>query len=127
MATIYNSVLDYINQQPAEYQTLLLDIRNTILSIVPENTIEKIAYNMPTYSYKKNLIHFALFKNFIAVYPGAEALHFLEQKIKNYKTTGNGGIHFPLNDEIPHNLIKEMIIFNVQWFKQNLNVKIPNT
>lgn len=57
----------YISGFPPEVQEKLQQIRSVIKRIVPEAT-EKISYGIPTFFLKKNLVHFAAFKEHIGFY-----------------------------------------------------------
>ncbi len=103
----------YINAQPEEIQPVLKEIRKTIKEAAPES-IEKISYQMPTFYLKKNIIHFAVLKNHIGLYPGPKAIEFFADRIK-YKTS-KGTIRIPMKEEIPHDLISEMVKFNVELY-----------
>ena len=65
---------------------------------------------MPTYWKGRNIIHFAAIKNHIGLYPGGEAPVVFAEKLKDYKTS-KGTIQFPLNKEIPLELIAEIAVW----------------
>ena len=114
MAENYKSkaVEEYIESFPYEVQKLLLGIRELILSKVADSE-ELISYGIPSYKYKgKNLIHFAGFKKHIGLYPTPAGVKAFEADIANYKT-GKGSIQFPLNKEIPWQLIEKIIEFRL--------------
>ena len=48
---------EYIASFPAEIQSILQAVRSTIQRAAPE-AVEKIAYDMPTFSLKRDLVHF---------------------------------------------------------------------
>ena len=54
---------EYINTFPEATQKILREVRDAIRSVVPEGTEEIMAYGMPTFKYKKNLVHFAAWNN----------------------------------------------------------------
>ncbi|MEZ4983172.1 MAG: DUF1801 domain-containing protein, partial [Saprospiraceae bacterium] len=59
----------YIADFPEEIQERLQIIRKAIKEEVPEGE-EAISYQIPTFKFKKkNLVHFAGFKNHIGFYP----------------------------------------------------------
>ncbi len=107
-----NNVIDeYLKQYNDEVKTILENIRNIIHELVP-NIKEKISYGIPTFYLKKNIIHFAAYKNHIGIYPGADAIEHFKNELKEYETS-KGTIRFPLKAHIPYNLIKEIIIYNI--------------
>ena len=50
---------EYIASFPENTQKILIEVCEAIRSVVPEGTEELLAYGMPTFKYKKNLVHFA--------------------------------------------------------------------
>ena len=63
----------YIDQFPAEVREILMKLRDLILTLAPEAK-ERIAYGMPTYTMKTNLIHFAGYKKHIGIYPTPDGI-----------------------------------------------------
>jgi uncharacterized protein YdhG (YjbR/CyaY superfamily) len=55
---------EYIQDFPAEIQTVLEELRATVKKVVPEAK-EKIGYQMPAFTYHGPLVYFAAFKNHI--------------------------------------------------------------
>lgn len=111
----YNTVNEYISIFPAEVQKILKNIRSTIKKSAPEAE-EKISWQMPTYHLKENLVHFAGFKNHIGFYPGDEAVKVFDSKLADYKHS-KGSIQFPLNQEIPYDLVREITEWRVDLVK----------
>lgn len=105
-----NSVEKYIELYPAEVQVILNKIREIVLSIVPE-AVESISYGMPAYKLnKKPLIYFAAFKNHIGLYATPDGHKAFEKELAGYKQ-GKGSVQFPLNQELPFELITEIVKF----------------
>jgi uncharacterized protein YdhG (YjbR/CyaY superfamily) len=88
------SVEEYIASQAEEWQSILTIIRETIRSNAPASQ-ERIRWAMPTYWQGENLIHFAVGKNHIGIYPGSEAIEHFSDRLTGYKTS-KGAIQFPL-------------------------------
>jgi len=107
----YTTIDEYIESQSEEIRPILKKIRNTISSAAPE-AIEKMAYGMPTFWQSKNLIHFAVFKKHIGIYPGGEVIPVFAEKLKNYKTS-KGAIQFPLDKPIDYTLIADITFWLV--------------
>ena len=78
------SIDEYISDFPANTQTILTELRQTIQKAAPEAT-EKISWGMPTFYLKGNLIHFAAHKKHIGLYPGAEAIEYFTKDLQDYK------------------------------------------
>lgn len=107
-----NSVDAYIAKFPGETQKLLHSMRDAICKTVPRAT-EVISYGIPTFKLKGNLVHFAAYKNHIGFYPGAKALLNFKTEIANYKSS-KGAVQFPINQELPFDLIEKITLFCVR-------------
>ncbi|MCE7043230.1 iron chaperone [Dyadobacter sp. CY312] len=113
MAAAKSSNIDeYIAGFPSDIQKILQDIRTAIQNTVPEAT-EAIKYNMPTFIFRSNLVHFAAFNNHIGFYPAPTANDVFERDLSAYKT-GKGSIQFPYSQPIPLDLIAEIVAWRVK-------------
>lgn len=111
----FSTIAEYISGFDPEKQKILNEVYRIIRKTVPSEAVESIAYKMPTFRYKGNLMHFAMFKNHLGLYPGSAALeHFLED-LKNYKTS-KGTVQVPLDKPVPEQLIVDLVKFNVERF-----------
>jgi uncharacterized protein YdhG (YjbR/CyaY superfamily) len=106
---------EYIADFPSDIQEILQKIRTTIKKAAPEAE-EKISYQMPTFTLKGNLVHFAAFKNHIGFYPTPSGTEEFRKELSGYKG-GKGSIRFPLDQPIPFDLISKIVKFRV---KENL-------
>lgn len=102
----------YIAEFPGEVQELLQKLRATIMKAVPGLT-ETIKYGMPTYVFKRNLIHFAACKNHIGLYPGPKAVENFKPDLAKYELS-KGTIRFPLDKPLPLGLITRITRFNAK-------------
>lgn len=118
MNTNFKTIDEYIALQPEKVILILEQIRQTIKDIIPEAE-QTISYQIPTFKYYGNLVHFAGYKNHIGFYPGASAIEFFKDEITEY-TTSKGTIQFPIDKPIPLDLISKITAFRV---KQNLEKK----
>lgn len=106
-------VLNYINNFPTETQNILLKIRNLIKEIAPEAT-ESISYGMPAYkNNNKPLVYFAAYDNHIGFYATPTGHKAFENELSKYKQ-GKGSVQFPINQEIPYDLIKKIVLFRLK-------------
>lgn len=106
------TVEEYIHNAPVETREKLIQMRALVLESVPELT-EYIGYGMPGYKYKgKVFLYFAAFKNHIGFYALPKVYEEFADKLSKYKT-GKGSVQFPLNQELPVALIKEIIQFKL--------------
>ena len=110
------TVDEYIQQFPPDIQSILEEIRAVIKTAAPQAT-ERISYKMPTYTRKKNLIHFAAFKNHIGLYPTPSGTEAFETELSAY-VRGKGSVQFPLDKPMPLDLIRRIVLFRVQEEKQ---------
>lgn len=106
------AVDEYIASFSPELQQRLLRVRETIWSVTPLETYEKMSYGIPTYVLGGNLIHFGCFPNHIGLYPGPAAIEQLRDRLSAY-TTSKGTVQFPHDEPIPQDLIAEITRFCV--------------
>jgi len=106
---------EYIAGFPKDVQAILQRIRMTIREAAPDAE-EKISYQMPTFTLKGNLVHFAAFKNHIGFYPIPSGIEEFKDELSVYEQ-GKGSVQFPLNKPIPFDLISRIVKFRV---KENL-------
>ena len=111
-------ITDYIFQFPTEVQEKLNQLRDAILEIAPEST-EKIAYGIPTFFLKGNVVHFAGYKSHIGFYPGADGIETFAGELGAYKRS-KGTVQFPLDQPLPLDLVKRITTYRKE---QNLAKK----
>lgn len=112
-----SNIDDYINNVEQKYRHKLQELRQLILEAVPKDTIETISYGMPTFRWHGNLIHFALTKTHIGLYPGPPVILAMKEELKKYQTS-KGAIQLPLDEPLPHNLIRDIVLFNIDILKE---------
>jgi uncharacterized protein YdhG (YjbR/CyaY superfamily) len=109
MAAKFIDVDDYIATFPADVQSVLQQIRETIHAAVPGSQ-EKISYDIPTMTRDGNrYVHFAGWAKHVSLYPvpepeETEAGSALAAELEPY-LAGKGTLKFPLNKPIPYDLI----------------------
>ena len=106
---------EYIAGFPKDVQKILNKIRSTIKKAAPKAE-EAISYQIPTFRLNGNLIHFAAYKNHIALYPAPRAVEKFKKELARYGA-GKGTLRFPLDEPIPYDLITKIVEFRA---KQNL-------
>ncbi|MDX5427385.1 MAG: DUF1801 domain-containing protein [Bacteroidota bacterium] len=110
-------VEDYIHTHPIELQSSLKDLRNTILRAVP-GISESISYGMPAYKWKgKPLLYFGAFKNHIGLYATPQGHQAFSEELSKYKQ-GKGSVQFPLDQPIPLDLIKRIVLFRKEQIEK---------
>jgi uncharacterized protein YdhG (YjbR/CyaY superfamily) len=102
----------YIADFPSEVQESLQKLRATIMKAVPGLT-EAIKYGIPTFVLKRNLIHFAAYKNHIGLYPGSKAVENFKKELAKYELS-KGTIRLPLDKPLPLGLITKITKFNAK-------------
>jgi uncharacterized protein YdhG (YjbR/CyaY superfamily) len=110
---IKNTVDEYIKDFPEEVQNLLIQVRSTIINVVP-NAEESISYGMPAYKLNgKPLVYFAAFKNHIGFYATPSGHAAFEKELAKYKQ-GKGSVQFPIDKPLPLTLIAKIVNYRVK-------------
>lgn len=99
----------YIARFPKETQTLLAQLRATIMKAAP-GAEEVISYQMPAYRYNGMLVYFAGYKNHIGFYPGAAGIEAFKNELSVFKGA-KGSVQFPLDKPLPIQLIAKIVAF----------------
>ena len=118
MKTEYKTIDGYIKTFPKDVQIILEKIRQTIRKAAPEAT-EAISYQMPAFKQNGVLVWFAAFRDHIGFFPTAAGIEAFKKELSPY-VTGKGTVQFPLNGQIPYELVEKVVIFRV---KENLAKK----
>ncbi len=106
------AIENYIREAPPALQPRLRELHRCIAGAAPGST-EAIKWSMPTFSYRKILVAFAVFKNHTGFYPMPSALRAFEEKLGDYRT-GKGSVQFPHDRPLPLPLIRAMVEFRVK-------------
>lgn len=101
------SVDEYIAGCPVAVRAVLKDVRTTIRKAAPAAE-ETISYGMPAFRLNGPLVYFAAFKNHIGLYPPVSGDEPLLRAIAPYANE-KGNLRFPLDQEIPHELIGRIV------------------
>jgi uncharacterized protein YdhG (YjbR/CyaY superfamily) len=103
---------EYIAQFPEDVQQILVKIRAVIKENAP-GAMEKISYQLPTFFLNGNLVHFAAFEHHIGFYPTPSGIEAFKEELSMYKGA-KGSVQFPLDEPIPYDLIREIVVFRVR-------------
>lgn len=106
------SIDQYIQGFSEPVQAILQELRSAISLAAPE-AIERISYQMPTFYFNGNLVHFAAFERHMGFYPAPSGISAFQHELRIYKTS-KGAIQFPLNQPLPLELIKKIVVFRVK-------------
>lgn len=108
----------YLKDVTPSQKEALERVRKIIKQTVPEAE-ETISWTMPTFKYnKKNLIHFAAFKNHMSIFPGSALVKDVRDKLKDY-TLSKGTIQFTEDHPLPESIIKEILAKRLADISQN--------
>lgn len=105
--TIDEYILNFI----PEIQEILKTLRKIIKEAAPDAQ-EKISYQMPTFAFHGNLVHFAAYKKHIGFYPTPSGIEEFKQQLSEYKGA-KGSVQFPIEKPLPYELISRIVKFRV--------------
>lgn len=116
---IPESIDVYIASYSNDIREKLTEMRAVIQAAAPDAT-EKISWSMPTFVWKgKLLVQFAAHKAHIGFYPMPDVIEIFRDKLTDFKTT-KGGIQFPYKNQLPAELITEIVKFRVKEVSDKL-------
>ena len=113
--TAPRTIAEYIAGFPSDVRERLVKIRMTIRKAAPEAE-ETISYQIPTFTLKGNLVHFAAFKNHIGFYPTSTGIEKFKNELSDYEGA-KGSVKFPYDKPVPCDVISKIVKFRV---KENL-------
>lgn len=111
----------YIAGFPPEVQEKLQKIRQVIRQAAPQAE-EGIAYMMPAYKLHGPLVYFGGFAKHISLFPTSSVLHTFEEELAPYERS-KGTIRFPLEEELPYDLIRRITAFRVEENQAKFSAK----
>ena len=100
---------EYIAVQDEAVRPKLNEVRAILRSALPDAQ-ERISWSMPTYWKGQNLIHFAVSKKHIGIYPGGEATTVFAEELAGIDVS-KGTIRLPYDKELPAELIKKIAVW----------------
>lgn len=116
----YQSVDEYIADQPKEVAAALEQVRTLILKALPDAE-QLLNYNIPAFTLtaggkREQQIMIAGYAKHIGFYPHPTTIEAFADELADYKYA-KGSVQFPLNKAMPEDLIVRMVL----WRKQHLN------
>lgn len=108
-----STIDEYISKFPKETAKILRQVRIAVSNGAPKAE-ETISYGMPAFRYKgKIIIYFAGYKNHIGLYATPAAHTTFQKELSVYKQ-GKGSVQFPIDQPMPLDLIKRIVMFKVK-------------
>lgn len=105
-------VEQYITEQPEAHRQRLSALRQAILSADPRLE-EAIAWGMPSFRLRRSVIHFALARHHIGLYPGVGAVAHFAPRLADFPHS-KGAIRLLHDRELPLKLVREITAWCVQ-------------
>jgi len=102
---------EYIHMFPEDVQDKLRKIRELIKEAAPDAK-EAISYGIPTFKLNGNLVHFAAYEKHIGFYPTPSGIEAFRKELSKYNMS-KGAVQFPIDDEIPYDLVRRIVLFRV--------------
>jgi uncharacterized protein YdhG (YjbR/CyaY superfamily) len=107
MAAAFATVDEYVAALPDDVRPLMEGIRRSIRTVVPD-VGETISYSMPTFTLDgRPLVHVAVWKKHIGVYPLPEMDDDLARDVEPYRGTPDT-LRLPL-DDVPFELLERVV------------------
>lgn len=91
-----------------------LDCLRKIIKQNAPKAKEKISWGVPTYNLNGFLVQYAAYKKHIGFYTSPATLEHFKEELKDYKTNLKNTVQFPIDKDLPVELIKEMVLFKVE-------------
>ena len=115
----YQSVDEYIADQPMAVQAALENVRQYILEAVPDAE-QLFNYDIPAFTLVKGgkreqQIMIAGYARHIGFYPHPATIEAFSNELAHYKSA-KGSVQFPLSGPMP----RELIVRMVRWRKEHL-------
>jgi len=103
------TVDEYIEAAPEPHRSTLIELRETLRSILP-NAEETISYSMPAFKVKgKAIAGYAHFKSHCSYFPhSGSVLPRLETELTGYDWD-KGTLRFPVDQPPPRELVAEIV------------------
>ena len=113
----FETVDDYIASQPNDVAAKLHELRVIIKEAAPDCE-EVLNYKIPCFTLvpggkRDQQLMMAGYAKFIGFYPFPTTMAAFEEELKSFKR-GKGSVQFPLNEELPKELIQKMVRFRLE-------------
>ncbi len=115
------TVDEYIALASPNVKEHLEQLRMAILQTAPLAQ-EGISYEMPVYKLNGILVYFGGFTKHVSLFPGPGAIMEFKDELSDYKTS-KGAIQFPLDKQIPVELVKKIVQFRMKENQKKATLK----
>lgn len=120
----FETIDDYIDNQPKEAQVVLQELRSIIKDAVPE-AVEVLNYKVPCFALvpggkKDQQIMMAGYPKFVGFYLFPGTMEKFSDALKDYKQ-GKGSVQFPFNKPLPKDLIIQMVKYRREEILKDWN------
>ena len=110
----FETIDDYIDNQPKEVQKVLQELRSIIKEAVPD-AIEILNYKVPSFTLvpggkRDQQIMMAGYAKFVGFYPFPTTMAEFSDELNDYRQ-GKGSVQFPFDKPLPKDLIIKMVKF----------------
>ena len=106
------SVDEYIQSAPERTRSRLSELRGLVRDTAPAAE-ERVSYQMPAYYLNGYLVGYAAYAGHIGFYPGASGISSFQDELSSYKNA-KGSVQFPLDRDLPVELIKRIVTHRVK-------------
>ncbi len=118
----FETIDDYINNQPEEAQKVLQELRTIIKEAAPD-AIEILNYKVPAFTLvpggkRDQQIMMAGYAKFVGFYPFPTTMEKFADQLKDYKQ-GKGSVQFPYGKPLPKDLIMQMVKYRKEEILKN--------
>ncbi|MBU1940813.1 MAG: DUF1801 domain-containing protein, partial [Candidatus Thermoplasmatota archaeon] len=98
----------YLSSVPEKTRNVLEKLHKTIKAAAPK-AIEKISYQIPTFTYHGMLVGFAAFKSHCSFFVmSPSVMDMYKDELRPYDTV-TATIRFPINKPLPVSLVKKLL------------------
>lgn len=112
-----STVSDYIENAPAEARERMQELLECLRGVAPDAE-EGLKWGNPTFTQKRVLLSFALYKDHINFYPTPAVIEAFKDKLATHKTT-SGGVQLPFDKPISKELISKLVRYRLKEVVEN--------
>lgn len=118
----FDTIDDYIANQPEEAQKILQELRNIIKEAAPD-VVEVLNYKVPSFTLvpggkRDQQIMMAGYAKFVGFYPFPTTMEAFKEELNAYKQ-GKGSVQFPYEKPLPKDLIMRMVKYRRNEILEN--------